>query len=280
MLMDNSTTTDLIHGNPATFSQTFFLSAGEVNAEGEIALPLLIAKIIDISTAHANSLGIGNPSMAALGRGWVLSRLALEMESHPVVNSTYRLTTWIESWNRHFSERIIMVSDADGNPYGYARTIWMVLDYNSHESTGLSHLSLAESMILPDLCPIPRQGKNKVVFPPRASGELPREAVVANTAPMFHAFGYSDLDFYRHVNTVRYVALLLNQYKLQEFDAARISRIELWFVHEGLYGHEMMILQREEGNLEEDTARSIFTIEDITANHMVLHATLDFRKRK
>ena len=50
------------------FKQTFFLSAGETNAEQEISLPLLTSKIIDIATAHANSLGIGNPAMGA--RGW------------------------------------------------------------------------------------------------------------------------------------------------------------------------------------------------------------------
>ena len=61
------------------FKQTFFLSAGETNAEQEISLPLLTSKIIDIATAHANSLGIGNPAMEARGCGWVLSRIAIEM---------------------------------------------------------------------------------------------------------------------------------------------------------------------------------------------------------
>lgn len=64
-------TTDINRG--FRFSRSFFLSAGEVNAEGEMSLPLLVSKIIDIATAHANSLGIGNPSMAAMNRGWVLS---------------------------------------------------------------------------------------------------------------------------------------------------------------------------------------------------------------
>ena len=83
----------------------------------------LVSKIIDIATAHANSLGIGNPSMAAMNRGWVLSRITLEMEGYPRVDSTYTLTTWVESWTRHFSERIIMIADENGNPYGFCRTL-------------------------------------------------------------------------------------------------------------------------------------------------------------
>ena len=88
-----------------------------MNAEGEMSLPLLVSKIIDIATAHANSLGIGEiprwrhePWMGALayhtGDG----------EGYPRVDSTYTLTTWVESWTRHFSERIIMIADENGEP--------------------------------------------------------------------------------------------------------------------------------------------------------------------
>jgi len=61
------------------YTESHFLSAGEVNAEGEMSLPILASKIIDIATAHANSLGIGNPDMPDTDMGWVLSRLTVEM---------------------------------------------------------------------------------------------------------------------------------------------------------------------------------------------------------
>ena len=47
-------------------SQTFFLSANDTNAQAEMSLPVLTSKIIDIATAHAKSLGIGNPAMESL----------------------------------------------------------------------------------------------------------------------------------------------------------------------------------------------------------------------
>ena len=217
------------------FSQSFFLSAGEVNAEGEMALPLLVSKIIDIATAHANSLGIGNPSMAAMHRGWVLSRLALEMERYPLVNCHYTLTTWVEMWTRHFSERIIMVSDEEGRPYGYCRTVWMV---------GLSHLSLPAVAAIPDKCPIPRQGRHFQILSPDAE-ELPKGAVRANAPTVSHTFLYTDLDYYRHVNTVRYVSLLLNRFTLRDFDETMVRRLELAFLHEATYGQTVTILRHD-----------------------------------
>ena len=123
------------------YSQAFFLSAGEVNAEAELSLPLLTAKIIDIATAHANSLGIGNPSMEERGAGWVLSRLTIEMTRYPRVNENYTLSTWVESWNRHFSVRCFCISDPEGKPMGYARSIWMVMNTRTRDNEGLGPVS-------------------------------------------------------------------------------------------------------------------------------------------
>ena len=165
------------------FSQTFFLSAGEVNAEGRLSLPLLTAKIIDIATAHANSLGIGNPAMSHLGCGWVLSRLTIEMTHYPAVNNIYTLSTWIEGWNRHFSTRCFRVDDAEGNPLGYARSIWMVMNTVTRDNAGLSHLTLPDGMI-PDLpCPIERQAKHTTVPP--------------EMIDRHYTFRYTDIDYYR-----------------------------------------------------------------------------------
>ena len=60
-------------------------------------------------------LGIGNPAMAHLGAGWVLSRLTIEMTRYPKCNTSYVLKTWVENWNRHFSTRDFSVEDEAGN---------------------------------------------------------------------------------------------------------------------------------------------------------------------
>lgn len=231
----------------AKLTQKFFLSAGETNAEQELSLPLLLSKVIDIATAHANSLGIGNPHMADRGCGWVLSRIALEMRQYPLVNEDYSLTTWIESYNRHFSERIIEIRDKDDVAIGWARTIWMVLDTTTRESVGLSHLQIDPGIVLPGLCPISKQGKHVPVYPEDYSGELPRGAVKANFDPFFYQFKYCDLDYYRHVNTVRYVQLLLNRFSLEDMDKTQVERMEMAFMHESRYGQTVSVLRSDDG---------------------------------
>lgn len=255
------------------FSQSFFLSAGETNAEQEISLPLLTSKIIDIATAHANSLGIGNPAMESLGCGWVLSRIAIEMERYPRVNETYKLTTWVEAWNRHFSVRNFMISDGSGNPLGYASSVWMVLNMKTRENAGLSHLSFSPAMISDRPCPIARPGKHTVILPENHEGDMPRGSLRATSPSIDYTFRYSDLDFYRHVNTVRYVSLLLNQFSLDEMDSTQIGRLEMAFMHESHYGQKV-VLRRSDADLQ-----TSFALSDAEAGTALFSAVVSRRPR-
>lgn len=231
----------------AEFTQTFFLSAGEANAQQEMSLPALTSRIIDIATAHANSLGIGNPAMEARGCGWVLSRLAIEMSRYPKVNETYSVTTWIESWNRHFSVRDFMIADADGTPVGYAVSVWMVLDTRTRENAGLSHLSLPDCMVSSRKCPAGRPGRHPVVVAAAHVDPLPCGSVRATAPGVVRTFGYADLDFYRHVNTVRYVTMLLNRFSLREMDETQINRLDMAFMREGRYDEPVTVLRADSG---------------------------------
>jgi hypothetical protein len=106
------------------FSIERFLSAAECNAQSEISLPLLAQRLIEVSTAHANALNIGYDRLTPDGNAWVLSRMNIKIDRMPAINRNYRMITWLESLNRHFSERNVEIQDADGSTIGYARLIW------------------------------------------------------------------------------------------------------------------------------------------------------------
>ena len=96
------------------FSRNYFLTPGECNAQSEMPLWLLVEQIIEVGTLHANSWGVGYARLIEQNRGWVLSRLAVEMKRYPSVNEHYTLTTWVESYNRRFSERLVEITDENG----------------------------------------------------------------------------------------------------------------------------------------------------------------------
>lgn len=244
------------------YSETYFLSAGETNAEQEMSLPLLVTKLIDIATAHANSLGIGNPSMADMNAGWVLSRLTVEMDIYPKVNDIYKISTWIESFNRHFSERAFKIESPNGKVFGYARSIWMVMDTIAHTNVGLSHFSLADELVDGTRAPISRQQRHVPIIENDLPEDKPKGALIATEPPFIYRFKYCDLDSYRHVNTVRYVVLLLNRFTLEEYDATFVKRLELSFLHEAKYGMVTSLLRSD----EPETLLSSFQLSDTEGN--------------
>lgn len=258
-----------------TYTQKFFNSANESNPEGELAVNVLVSNIIEIATAHANSLGIGNPSMAHLGAGWVLSRLTMEMSGYPRCNSSYTISTWVENWNRHFSTRAFSIEDEQGTVLGYARSIWMVLDMKKHENFGLSHLKLPEGIIPGKECPIAPQSKHTEILPYAGNGEESANPRVANIPDTRYTFKYNDIDFYRHVNTVRYVTLLLNQYSLDDFDRNRVGRLEMSFLHEGNYGMNVSVRRR----LDPRTDTSEFSVVDESGGNPLIFAKISLQSR-
>lgn len=228
------------------YNETYFLSANEGNAEQEMAVTILVSKVIDIATAHANRLGIGNPSMTEMHAGWILSRLTIEMDSYPKVDSDYVIETWVESFNRHFSERSFRISSPEGKIYGYARSIWMVMDTIDHTNVGLSHLTLPPGTVCEEKVPIERQTRHVPIAESGSASVTSKETLIATAPPFRYRFEYCDIDYYRHVNTVRYVNLLINRFTLAEHDATYIKRLELSFLHEAKYGMDTTILRADQ----------------------------------
>lgn len=203
------------------FSKTYYLAAGECNPQGEMPLTLLMTRIIEIATWHANSWGAGYARLIQENQVWVLSRVTIEVTSMPRVNQEYTLTTWIEDYNRHFSQRNMRLDDAQGNPLGYVRTIWMVIDMNTRASVDISQLSYICENISDLPCPIEPQSHLRPIQQGHA---------------IDYTFGYMDCDFNRHANTVRYLAHLMNLFDMDCYDHYFIRRMEIAFIKETHYG--------------------------------------------
>ncbi len=207
------------------FTQRYMLTAGECNGEQELPLWLLASRIIEAASLHANALNIGFERLKEANQSWVLSRLAIEMQRYPKAGDIYCVHTWIESFNRHFSERNFEITDGDGTVLGYARSVWMVIDSTTRESCDMSYLCSPE-LILTKECPIAKQSKVKAI---------------AATETRNHRFLYSDIDFNRHVNTLRYICAILDMLPIDFYDNNLLSRFEIAFMKETYFGTEVSI---------------------------------------
>ncbi len=212
---------------PIYHTHSYILTAGESNAQGNMPLTLLVERIIETAIEHADALNIGYATLIKQNIGWVLSRLSIEMNQLPEINEEYTFTTWIETYNRRFSERNFAICGRDGKIFGYARTIWVAMDFETRSVADLTTLE-RDSFPTANLpCPIAKT--------PRIPG-LPEDAITVS-----YSFKYCDLDFNRHVNTVRYVELLMNQWSLEHYDQNFAGRFDILFHHECHYGEEVCV---------------------------------------
>lgn len=242
---------------PDRLTHSYTLTAGESNAEGYMPLTLLVERIIEVATEHANALGIGYATLIRQNIGWVLSRLSVEMDSMPEINENYTLTTWIESYNRRFSERNFVITGDGGKTFGYARTVWVAMDFATRTVADLTSLE-RESFPTAELpCPMAKT--------PRI-GALPADAVSSK-----YTFKYCDLDFNRHVNTVRYMELLLNQWTLDFHDAHRTERFDIAFMRESYFGETVEVLVKE-------TEPDAFRCEIVGPDGPCVRAAITYRK--
>lgn len=170
--------------------------------------------------------GVGYSTLIHDNQSWVLSRVTIEMKRYPIVNKKYSFTTWIESYNRHFSQRNFEITDDSGNVLGYARTIWVVINSTTRESVDISKFSYMNDVVSSHPCPIEPQSRLRPVADGSTTG---------------YAFKYCDLDINQHVNSVRYVELLMNQLPLSDYENNFVKRFEIAYIKECKYAESIKI---------------------------------------
>lgn len=207
-----------------------FFSAAECDALSQMSYATLAQHIILAATYHANHLGVGYADLIKDGNAWVLSRLSIEMEKMPQVNSEYELITWIESFNRHLSHRNFAILDGNGNPLGHARSLWACINIASRRPASLSPVEARSERECP-IDPFPRM-----------------QAIDAPTEVVPYSFVYSDIDFNGHVNTARWIELLMNCRSLDWHKDHDIKRFDLAFQHEAFYGQSVNVNIATAGN--------------------------------
>lgn len=207
------------------YRHDYYLTAAQCNAQNELSPQMLVQNVIEVATEHANILDIGFSKLSSDKNIWVLSRLTYELKRYPQMHERFGLTTWIENFNRHFSERAFEITGDSGETLGYVRTLWAIINMETRCPADLSNISYMAEYVNERECPIKRQSKIRIAGTP--------------SEVTSYTFRVSDIDCNRHVNSGRYVELITDQCDLQTYDTHFISRFEIAYRHEAIYGEKV-----------------------------------------
>lgn len=220
-------------------------------------LPAMTNSILSVAGVDAHNKGFGVDALNADNYSWVLSRMALELDYLPSQYTNYDITTWISDYGRLLSTRNFTLTDALSSVFGHAVTQWCMIDLTARKAVDLSTLVGAhDSAIVNIPSPIEMPHKIQSVAP-----EITTE----------HKVVYSDIDFNRHVNTLRYIEMMFDMLPIGMLAEKYGVRFDIHFMRECRYGQTLTIGYEQRDNI------SFFEIRDEQGTNAV-RASIEWRK--
>ena len=212
-------------------SYPFRVEPQEVDFSLRITLTALGGNILNIAGIDAHTRGFGVDALNKDNFSWVLSRIAFEFDYRPGEYVEYEIATWISDYGRMLSTRNFELTDRTGSRFGRVVSQWCMLDLTKRTAVDLRAVA---------------ENHNDAIVDSPPPAEKPRKVPASGAQPVLtHRVAYSDIDFNRHVNTMRYIEMKLDVLPIERFAEERPMRLDINFLKESRYGETLSVALEE-----------------------------------
>ncbi|MEE1099063.1 MAG: thioesterase [Alistipes sp.] len=191
--------------------------------------------VLSVAGIDAQIKGFGTDVLNKEDYSWVLLRMAVEYDKLPMQFTKIRIYTWVNEYGRMMSTRNFTIEDMEGNELGRVVTQWCMINLTTRRPVDLSLPAIANTYgkyIVEESSPIDA---------PQRLGAIEADSEHA------HKVVYSDIDFNRHVNTLRYIDMMLDVLPIEIFAQQRKVRMDINFQRECRYGQTLNIAHKKDG---------------------------------
>ena len=222
----------------------FTVEPFHVDFTGHLFLGVLGNHLLNAAGRHSHNRGWGIDQLNEVHYTWVLSRLSIELTEMPAQYEHVEVETWVESVMKLFTERNFLIRNADdGRIYGYARSIWAMIDTASRLPSDLLALKdgdILHYVLTPEEkpCPIAKHGRLRLT-------------PAAQTLRTIDTY-YSDVDINGHINSVKYIEHILDLFPRQQFEQHSIRRFEIAYKAESYLGDTLTFVTEPAAELLDD----------------------------
>lgn len=191
--------------------------------------------LLRCASRDAGTHGFGLEEVMVSHRAWVLSRLVVELDEMPRSGENYTIETWVSKIYRQFTDRLFTIVGDGGKVFGHAFSIWALIDFDSREPIDFATLGNEAFSRAVNEREIPIKGPGRVR--------------VKSTEPVRTATAcYTDLDINGHVNSIRYLQMVLDVFTDEIYRQHRaVKRIEMAYCAESYCGEQLLFF-REDGS--------------------------------
>ena len=229
----------------------FTVEPFHVDFTGHLFLGVLGNHLLNAAVRHSHNRGWGIDQLNEVQYTWVLSRLSIELTEMPAQYEHVEVETWVESVMKLFTERNFLIRNADdGHIYGYARSIWAMIDVATRQPSNL--LELKDGDILNYVIPADEKPCPIAKYRPARPASEPAMRTIDTY--------YSDVDINGHINSIKYIEHILDLFPREQFAGHRLRRFDIAYKAESYLGDTLTFICQAADDL---TPRNPSTAYDI-----------------
>ncbi len=207
----------------------------QVDFNSRIFMGVLCNAMLNAAGMHSHNRGWGIPDLMKTNHTWVLSRFSVEFSRMPQWGDTVSIATWVHSAMRLFTNRRFRITDQDGIPVAYCRSVWAMINFVTRKPQDLLALNDGELLswcVSDEEMPCPIDDFRAIHM---RGGELVRRV------PTF----YSDVDINGHINSVKYIEHIVNLLSNEQLTRG-IRRLDVAYKNECHQGDELQMYAQPE----------------------------------
>ena len=229
---------------------------GNIDGSDKLTLWSIFDYFQEVAISHAESLGVGREAMSKMGYAWILSRLSLSVERRPLYRENIEVSTWPRKWDKLFALRDYCIKDEGGKTAVRGRGAWLIMDVERRRPIRAQALMEA----LP-------HNDSIDAYPEGPASLNPREDLVKTSE---RTAGYSDVDYFGHVNNARYIQWIQDLIGMDVLSKAEEIRLDINYLGEVLPGNTVELWTSKDS--------SLFACEGRREGTPVFRAELSFSK--
>ena len=231
-------------GGGSVETYAFNVEPFHVDFSGHLFMGVLGNHLLNAAGRHSHNRGWGIDHLNKQHYSWVLSRLSIELTEMPAQYEHVEVETWVESVMKLFTERNFLIRNADdGRIYGYARSIWAMIDVESRQPSNL--LTFKDGDILNYVIPVEEKPCPIDKFNARVRFASETDTCMVPTH-------YCDVDINGHINSIKYIEHILDLFPREQFERHRLRRLDIAYKAESYWGDSLQVKSEKSVN-EADT---------------------------
>jgi len=178
---------------------------------------------------HAEHLELGYSHLIDKNLAWVMARLKLRIHSFPSWHTRITLETWPTALDKLFAYRDFRIRSQDNSVLALGTTTWLVIDVNTRRPRRTSSYFHLE------------HDDQEQALGHFADKVAPVESCDSTSE---RKVTFSHLDVNGHVNNVKYLEYVIDNYSYDFLNAHHLYELEMNFLNEALLGDTLNIRTR------------------------------------